>query len=61
MSTKKGRYFDKDNKWAWKSRREKPLKTTATIRLTQEQKEILKNTPDWQERVRQFIDSFCKD
>lgn len=60
MSTKNKGHFKKGHRLGFVTQREKPLSTTATIRLTQEQKEILKNTPDWQERVRQFIDSFTK-
>ncbi|MDJ0774637.1 MAG: hypothetical protein QNJ49_14645 [Mastigocoleus sp. MO_167.B18] len=61
MSTKKGRYFEKGNKLGFTTDRKESLSATATLRLTKTQKEILKNTPDWQERLRQYIDSFCKD
>ena len=61
MSTKKGRYFEKNNKFGFTTERKEPLSKTATIRLTEKQKEILKKTPDWQERLRKCIDSFCKD
>ncbi len=60
MSTgKKG--FQENNEYRFTTKRTIPLDTTATIRLTQKQKQILKNTPDWQERLRQYIDLFCKD
>lgn len=61
MSTKEGRYFKKGHSFGFTTDREEPLNKTATIRLTEKQKQVLKNTPDWQERVRHFIDSFCKD
>ncbi|MEO0968640.1 MAG: hypothetical protein AAFX80_09955 [Cyanobacteria bacterium J06639_18] len=60
MSTgKKG--FQENNKHRFMTSREKPLVKTVTIRITEEQKQILKNTPNWQERLRQYIDSFRKD
>ena len=61
MTTQNKGHFQKGNKQGFTTEREEPLNATATIRLTQKQKQILKNTPDWQERVRQYIDSFCKD
>ncbi len=61
MSTKHAGQFQKGHKRGFTTDRDEPLKTTATIRLTEKQKEILKNTPDWQERLRQYINSFCKD
>lgn len=60
MSTKNPGHFKKGHTKGFTTDREEPLSTTATIRLTQRQKQILKNTPDWQERVRQCIESFCK-
>lgn len=61
MSMEHAGHFKKGHKRGFTTQRAEPLKTTATIRLTEKQKTILKNTPDWQERLRQYIDSFCKD
>ncbi len=53
--------FQENNEYRFTTSRKKPLIKTVTLRLTEEQKQILKNTPDWQERLRHFIDSFNKD
>lgn len=53
MSTNK---CSNDEYWKWKPVGDKPLDSVLTIRLTKEQKDKIKALPDWQERIRRFID-----
>ncbi|MEM9927430.1 MAG: hypothetical protein AAF915_27445 [Cyanobacteria bacterium P01_D01_bin.50] len=61
MSTRNSRYFEKGNKNRYTTTREVSLTSTLTLRITPEQKESLKNVPDWQERLRGFVDSMIEE
>ncbi|MGD1909979.1 MAG: hypothetical protein ACFB2X_03695 [Rivularia sp. (in: cyanobacteria)] len=54
MRNKSG-HFQKGNTEGFVSNRPESLKSTITVRLTAKDKEALKNVPDWQERLRQYI------
>ena len=48
-------HFEKGHNEGFTTDRPKALKSLVGIRLTPEDKEALKNVPDWQERLRQYI------
>ncbi|MDY6902812.1 MAG: hypothetical protein SWZ49_32790 [Cyanobacteriota bacterium] len=54
MRDKSG-HFKKGNTEGFVSNRPKVLKSLVGIRLTSEDKEALKNVPNWQERLRKYI------
>jgi len=54
MRDKSG-YFKKGNTEGFVTSRPKALKSLVGIRLTPEDKEALKNVPNWQERLREYI------
>ncbi|MGD1912858.1 MAG: hypothetical protein ACFB2X_19030 [Rivularia sp. (in: cyanobacteria)] len=59
MSTnKKG--FHKGNKYRYVTDRKNSLTTTLTLRISPEQKELIKNVPNWQEQLRSCIDSMIE-
>jgi len=61
MSTRKSRYFEKGNKDRYTTTRQVSLTTTLTLRITPEQKQLIKNVPNWQERLRGCIDSMIEE
>ncbi|MEM1393224.1 MAG: hypothetical protein AAGG00_07990 [Cyanobacteria bacterium P01_H01_bin.150] len=61
MSTRKSRYFEKGHKHRYTTNREVSLTSSITLRLTPQQKEQIKNVPNWQERLRSCIDSMIED
>ena len=60
MRNKSG-YFKKGNKEGFVTNRPKALKSLVGIRLTPEDKEALKNIPNWQERLREYIQTLIND
>ncbi len=54
MRDKSG-HFKKGNTEGFVTDRPKALKSLVGIRLTPEDKEALKNVPNWQERLREYI------
>ncbi len=54
MRDKSG-HFKKGNTEGFVSNRNESLKSTITLRLTARDKETLKNVPNWQERLRDYI------
>lgn len=61
MSTRRSRYFEKGNKDRYTTSREVSLTSTVTLRITPKQKEQIKNVPNWQERLRSYIDTMIED
>lgn len=61
MSTRKSRYFEKGHKDRYTTTREVSLTSNITLRLTPQQKEQIKTVPNWQERLRNYIDSMIEE
>lgn len=54
--------FQKNHKYRWKSDKEKPLdKTPICFKGWEGQKTKLKAVPNWQERLRDFVDQLISD
>jgi len=54
--------FTKNHKYRWKSNQNKILdKTPICFKGWEGQKEKLKAVPDWQERLREFVDQLLSD
>ncbi|MEO1375295.1 MAG: hypothetical protein AAFW70_13435 [Cyanobacteria bacterium J06635_10] len=60
MRNSKG-HFIKGNEEGFTTNRKHPLTATATVRLTPQAKEKLQNIPNWQNKVRDFIEDMIKD
>lgn len=60
MRDKSG-HFKKGNTEGFVSSRPESLKSTITVRLTAKDKEALKNVPNWQERLRNYIQSLINE
>lgn len=50
-------HFKKGHKKGFTTDRDEPLTGIVNLRVSQSQKEKLKNVPDWQERLRECIDT----
>ncbi len=48
--------FKKGHKLGFTTDRSEPLTSIVNLRVTQSQKNKLKNVPNWQERLREYID-----
>ncbi|MEM7579143.1 MAG: hypothetical protein AAF316_04690 [Cyanobacteria bacterium P01_A01_bin.80] len=60
MRNSKG-HFIKGNNEGFTTDRRQPLASQISIRLAPQIKEKLKNIPDWQNQVRDFIEDMVKD
>ncbi len=54
-------HFEKGHGEGFTTNRPKALKALVGIRLTPENKEALKNVPNWQERLREYIQSLINE
>ncbi|MDJ0797856.1 MAG: hypothetical protein QNJ51_13750 [Calothrix sp. MO_167.B12] len=61
MSARKSRYFEKGHKDRFTTDREVSLSSVLTLRVTPEMKEKIKAVPNWQERLRQFVESMIEE
>ncbi|MDZ7956595.1 MAG: hypothetical protein RMY34_01595 [Aulosira sp. DedQUE10] len=54
--------FPKNHQYRWESNQDQTLdKTPICFKGWEGQKEKLKTVPDWQERLRQFVDQLISD
>ncbi|MGF1675618.1 MAG: hypothetical protein ACFCUV_18325 [Rivularia sp. (in: cyanobacteria)] len=60
MRNSKG-HFTKGNEEGFTTNRKQPLSAQVAIRLSQQAKEKLKNIPEWQNQIRNFIEDIIKD
>ena len=60
MRNSKG-HFIKGNEEGFTTNRKQSLCAQVAIRLTPQAKEKLKNIPDWQNQIRDFIEDMVKD
>ncbi|MEM6754318.1 MAG: hypothetical protein AAF630_15255 [Cyanobacteria bacterium P01_C01_bin.38] len=60
MRNSKG-HFVKGHKEGFTTNRKQSLTSQVAIRLTPEVKQKLKNIPDWQNQIRDFIEDMIKD
>ncbi len=62
MKSKTNRgHFTKGNKDGFTTDRSKPLNAHVGIRMTTEDKEALKNVPQWQERLRNYLKQLIEE
>ena len=53
--------FQKGNKLGFTTNRTEPLTKLVGLRISDRQKEALKNIPNWQEKLRLYIDQMIKN
>ncbi|MDJ0621257.1 MAG: hypothetical protein QNJ63_31730 [Calothrix sp. MO_192.B10] len=61
MSARTSRYFEKGHKDRFTTDREVSLSSVLTLRVTPEMKEKIKVVPDWQERLRTFVNTMIEE
>ncbi|MEM7578918.1 MAG: hypothetical protein AAF316_03535 [Cyanobacteria bacterium P01_A01_bin.80] len=53
--------FRKDNSWRYTTDRQEPLTALLNLRITEKQKEQIKKVPNWQELLRDSIDTIIQN
>ena len=61
MPTRKSRYFEKGHKDRYTTDRPVSLTSTLTLKVTPDVKDKIKTVLNWQERLRQYIDSMIEE
>ncbi len=61
MSRNNFGHFKKGHKLGFTTDRSEPLIAIVNLRVSQSQKNKLKNVPNWQERLREYIDVLNND